>query len=117
MSRAARTIFVFGLYLALTGLTFGTVPNLALPLLGLPEATEPWIRVVGVLAFALAYFFLRSAQAESRAFFGWMVHVRLFVFASFVILAILYGLPSLALFGLIDLLGATWTAWALRAEG
>ena len=114
MSRAARTIFVFGLYLGLTGLTFGTVPNLALPLLGLPGTTEPWIRVVGVLALALAYFFIRSARAESRDFFGWTVHVRLFVFTSFVILAFVYGLPSLAVFGLIDLLGATWTFLALR---
>ena len=114
MSRAARTILVFGLYLALTGLTFGLVPNLALPLFGLPETTEPWIRVVGVVAFALAYFYIRSARAESRTFLGWTVHVRLFVFASFVILAFVYRLPSLAVFGLIDLIGATWTFLAMR---
>lgn len=114
MSRPARTIYVFGVYLALTGLTFLVGPNLALPLLGLPQTSEPWIRVVGILGLALSYFFLRSARAESRPFFEWTVHVRLFVFASLSGLAILSGLPSLAAFGVIDLLGAGWTAWALR---
>jgi len=116
MNNPARSVFVFGLYLALTGLTLVIVPNLLLNLVGLPTSTEVWPRVVGILTVALSFFFTQAARKGLTDFFRWTVYVRLSVFVGFTLLALLgFAGPALILFGVFDLLGALWTAWALRA--
>lgn len=117
MSRPGLSVFVFGLYLALTGLTLLVAPNLLLSLVGLPTSTEVWPRVVGILTMALSFFFTQAGRRNLTDFFRWTVYVRLSVFAGFTLLALLgFAGPALILFGVFDLLGALWTAWALRAE-
>ena len=49
MSAVALSIFVFGIYLIITGLGFAAIPNILLPLLKFPKSTEPWVRVVGII--------------------------------------------------------------------
>ncbi len=49
MSKAAKSLFVFGIYLIVIGLAFLLVPNIQLRLFGFPETSEPWIRVMAVL--------------------------------------------------------------------
>ena len=116
MSNPARSITVFGVYLALTGLSFVFVPNLVLPLFGFPTTTEVWIRLVGLLTAILSLYFLYSVRHADKRFFRATVPARLLFFAGVTSLAILdLGSPLLIVFGLVDLAGAAWTWLALRA--
>ena len=115
MSNPAKSVLVHGFYLALSGLTLIVVPNLLFGLLGIPPTNEVWIRVVGVLTLILGFYFVQAARREVIEFMRWTVYARL-TFMSFCIIFVLLGFigPVLLLFGLLDLLGAIWTALALR---
>ncbi len=117
MSPAAKSIFVFGIYVLAAGLTLMLVPNLALALAGLPTTNEIWIRVMGMIVAFLGYYYLRAARLELTPFFRWTVHTRplpVVVFIVFVALGL--ARPIIILFGFGDLLGAIWTGLALRAS-
>ncbi len=115
MSKAARSVYVFGLYLVLAGTGFMFMPNTVLSLVGLPATSEPWVRVVAMLTLLLAFYYIQAARSELKAFFRFTVTGRLFVvltLAAFVLLGIAQ-FPLIG-FGVVDLLGAIWTASALR---
>jgi len=115
MSRSARSVLVFGLYLVAVGLALVAVPNPLLVLLQLPASSEVWPRVVGVLALVLAYYYVQAARHELTAFFRWTVHARTIVCVAFAALVLLrLAPPPLALLGAVDLAAAIWTALALR---
>ena len=65
----------------------------------------------------LAYFYIQAARNEIKPFFRWTVHERPLVLVCFIAL-VAFGLaePMLILFGVADLLGAVWTALALRTS-
>ena len=116
MSKAATSVFVFGIYLVLIGLGFLVAPNIPLGLFGFPTTTEPWIRIVGLLSLILAYYYIQTARTEITEFFRYTVHARaavIVVFAAMVLLGL--AQPMLIMFGVVDLLAAIWTALALRA--
>lgn len=115
MSKAARSLFVFGIYLVLLGLFLLIAPNVLITLFGLPSANDVWIRVVGMLLVLLAYYDIQSARKNLIEFFRWSVVARLSVIVFFaVFIALNLVKPILLLFGAIDFLGATWTYLALR---
>jgi hypothetical protein len=117
MSRAARSVYVFGFYMAVLGVALVATPNLLLALNGLPATSEVWIRVVGVLVLCLAVYYLLAARHELTEFFRWTVFVRASVmvfFAAFVVLG--FVRPVFVVFGVVDLAAATWTALALRSD-
>jgi hypothetical protein len=117
MSRAAVSLFVFGLYLLVIGTVILVVPNVFLAVFGLPATAEVWIRVMAMLLLFLGCYDVLSARAELKPFFRWSVPLRASVilfFAVFVALQLVQ--PVLLLFGVIDLAAATWTAVALRAD-
>ncbi len=117
MSPAARSVFVFALYLVPVGAGLLATPNTVLTLLGFPASSEIWPRVVGVLALALAYYYAQAARGNVTAFFRWSIHARSAVCVAFVALVLLRVAPApLALMGLVDLFAAGWTARALRRE-
>jgi hypothetical protein len=112
----ARSITVFAIYLAITGLSFAFIPNLVLPLLGFAPASEVWIRVVGLLAMILAFYYLYSVRYADRHFYRASVFARLGFFTGLVVFVLAgWGSPMLVAFGLIDLAGAAWTWRTLRA--
>ncbi len=115
MSKAATSVFVFGIYLIVIGLGFLVMPNMPLGLFGFPPTSEPWIRVVGVLLLILAYYYIQTARNEITGFFRFTVHGRsavIVVFGALVILRL--AQPMLIMFGVVDLLAAIWTANALK---
>jgi hypothetical protein len=115
--RAATTIRIFGIYLMLLGAAVIAAPNLVLALFGLPPTSEVWLRVVGLLAAILGYYYFQAARHDLVPFYRASVPARVFAFLSFVAF-VLFGLvkPSLILFGAFDLLGAAWTFFALRSS-
>jgi hypothetical protein len=117
MSKAAKRVFVFGIYLVVTGQCFLVVPNTPLALFGFPATNEPWIRVVGLLLLILAYYYIQAARHELRSFFLWTVHARPWVLVCFIVFVALgIAEPMLIAFGVVDLLAAIWTGLALRGS-
>ena len=116
MSKAAVTLFAFAIYLALTGIAFLVAPTFTLGMLGFAEATEPWVRVIGMLLLFLAFYYGMAARSEITIFFKWTVYVRSSVIVFFGIIVLVgLGQPMLLAFAVIDLAAAIWTAMALRS--
>ena len=115
MTKAASTVFYFGIYVLVLGLGLIAIPNLVLAPFGFPPTSEVWLRVVGVLAAAIGWYYISSARAGLVPFFRATIAMRTFVFVCFGAFVLLgFARPALALFGAVDLAGAIWTAAALR---
>jgi hypothetical protein len=115
MTPAARSVCYFGFYLYVVGVTLMAVPNMFLQTLQLPETNEVWIRVVGVLAFGLGFYYHRTSVQNNVAFFKLTVPTRVFVFIAFTAFVVLKYVPPILIgIGAVDLLGAAWTYYALK---
>ena len=115
MSPAARSVQVFGVYLAALGMLLMVAPNLLLSVFGIAPTGEVWIRVVGMLALLLGFYYLRAAGRELTEFFAWTVLARASVPLFFAAFVWLDGAPPmLLLFAAVDAAGAAWTWAALR---
>ncbi|HNQ95801.1 MAG TPA: hypothetical protein PKK96_16840 [Anaerolineales bacterium] len=117
MEKSSTSIFVFGLYLVGMGLGLVVVPNFVLGTLGFPATDEIWVRVLGVVTLVLAYYYISAARADLKTFAQWTVPARIGVFVAFAAFVVMKFVgPVMILLGSVDLLGALWTGWALRAE-
>ena len=115
MTPAARSVCYFGFYLYVVGLTLIAFPNTFLQTLQFPETNEVWIRIVGVLAFCLGFYYHRTGIQNNVSFFKLTVPARILVFIAFTFFVLLkYVSPILVGIGAVDLLGATWTYYALK---
>jgi hypothetical protein len=115
MSKSAFSIFVFGVYLILVGLVLVLAPNFLLSLFAIPDTSEVWIRVLGVVVVVLGYYYVEAARHEQVAFFRATIPGRLAVLGFFSVFVVLkMTAPTFVIFGVIDALGALWTALALR---
>ena len=116
MSNAAKSIFAFGIYLFGLGAILVVIPNTLFAWFGLPNTSEVWIRVVGMLLLFLAFYDVQAARKEMIEFFRWTTFARSTVIV-FLVAFVLLGLVDrqLILFGFVDMLGAIWTTLALRS--
>jgi hypothetical protein len=117
MSSAARSMFVYGIYILILSLLLIIAPNLFLGLFGFPLTHEVWLRVAGVLLLYLAIYDLQAARTELTSFFRWSIYTRgsaIFIFSTFVLLG--FAGPMLILFGVGDFLAAIWTALTLMTK-
>ena len=117
MSKAARSLLAFGIYLIALGFFLIIAPNTLITLFGLPAVNDVWIRVAGMLIVLLAYYDVQAARNEMTDFFRWSVVARASVivfFAGFVLADLVK--PILLLFGGVDLVAAIWTRVALRKD-
>jgi hypothetical protein len=115
MSRAALSIFVFGLYLLATSIVLILSPNTMLGLLGVALATEPWVHILGVVVGTLGLYYVVAARAEVTAFIRATIWVRALVLVGFTGLVLVNIAPMQIIgFGVVDVLGAAWTWMALR---
>ena len=116
MTSAARSVYVFGIYLIVIGGILIGSPNTLLAVFRIAPTTEPWIRILGVVVMVIGMLDVACARAEQAGFFRATVYTRLFVLLAFVAFAALGIAPaSLILFGLIDAAGAMWTYMSLRS--
>ncbi len=115
MSKAARSVYLFSIYLVAMGAVISIAPNFLLGLLRVPATDEIWIRIVGMLAFILGFYYFKAAQKNLIPFIRWTVYGRLVGFLMFCILGIGgFGPPALILFGIVDGAGAVWTHVCLK---
>ncbi|MCA1558449.1 MAG: hypothetical protein LC731_07920 [Acidobacteria bacterium] len=118
MSRAAKSLFVFGIYLCGLGLILLFVPNLILQLFAVPPTQEVWIRINGMFVLCLSFYYIQAARNELTMFIRWTIWARIAVIFYFAAFVLLVSAPkALLLFGLIDLLAAIWTWLALKKDG
>lgn len=119
MSRAALSIFIFGIYLIFLGITFLFFPELMFTILAEPNPPDVVSRVLGMIFLFLAYYFIRAALDEEgmKKFFMWTVQTRALVIIFLIVHVVLELVsPLIILFGVIDLAFAVWTFWELRKE-
>lgn len=117
MTAAAKSVFYFGLYLYVVGLTLLIAPNFLLSTFQIATTTEVWIRVVGVVTLAIGFYYHQAGSKNIVTFLPLTIVARVFVFLSFIVFVVLkYVSPSLILIGSVDLLGAAWTWWALKKK-
>lgn len=117
MSKAAKSVFVFGAYIFVVGISLMAIPNFSLVMFGLDEATDVWVRAMGLLTFYLGFYYMMCARMEIAYFFKLTVYVRfsvIFFFTAFVLLG--YAKWPLILFAVVDFLGGIWTAIALKSS-
>ncbi len=117
MSKSAFSIQAFGIYIIVLGLGLAVVPNVLLPLFRMPASNEVWIRVLGVVVMNIGILYVVAARANALAVFRATVYGRPSVFLWFAAFVALGLAPKmLLLFGAVEVAGALWTWWALRAD-
>lgn len=117
MSRAARSLFIFGIYLEFLALSLIVAPNVLLRAFGVASTHEIWIRLVGVLTGNIGIYYLVASHRDLAPIIVASVPVRFALTASFVGFVVLdHADPSILFFGVADAVGATWTLLALRVE-
>jgi hypothetical protein len=117
MSKAAQSIFIFGIYVMAAGLMLFIVPELVARALFLDPPADGWARLFGLIAAVLGFYYIFCARVEATGFFRATVYARPFVI--FIVIGfVLLGLskPGLILIGAIDFAGAIWTWRALRQD-
>ena len=117
MSRAARSMVVYAIYLALSGLGMSLIPNVFLHILGLPPTKEVWVRLFGALSFVLASKGYYAARRNIVAQLQFDVYTRT-GFGTFLTILVVLGIspPVMEIFALIDILASVWTQLALNAD-
>lgn len=115
MNGAVISIKVFAVYVALTGAGLLLVPASLLSMFGIASPADDWVRVVGVLAIVLGYYYWRCGAADDRHFIRASVGGR-FLFAGLCLgLVVMRAAPpQLLLFAAVDVAAAQWTRLALR---
>ena len=117
MSKSARSVFVFSLYLFVLGIILVVIPNNLLDVFSMPRTNEVWIRVVGMLVLILGFYYFQASRSEIKIFLQWTVYVRIAVLLFFIAFVFLgFAPPILILFGFIDAIAALWTQLSLRSE-
>jgi hypothetical protein len=115
MSPAARSVFIYAIYVVGLGATLMLAPNIPLPIFGLPQATEVWIRVAGMTVIFLSIFYFIAALNEYQATIRASVWIRFsvpFIFGAFVVAG--FAPWNLILLTPLDVIFAAWTWSALR---
>ncbi len=118
MSKSAKSVFIYGIYLAFNGLMLLLVPNLLITSLGIEPATEVWIRLSGILLMAIAVYYFLAARYELIVIMKATAFIRftiIFFFTAFVLLE--FVSQRILVISVIDFLGGLWTYIMLKTEG
>lgn len=115
MTAASKSIYYFGFYLLILGITITVVPNMLLATFQIAETNEVWIRVLGAVVFNLGLYYLLMAPANHSLFLMLSVYTRALILFWFIVFVMIGWAPlQLILFGIVDAAGAIWTYTALR---
>lgn len=118
MSKSARSVLIYGVYLALNGLLLLLAPNVLLTSLGLEPTSEVWIRLAGILLMAVSVYYFIGARQELTAIMKATAFIRLsivFFFSAFVLLDMVAW--RIIIISVVDFLGGAWTFLMLKREG
>lgn len=117
MNAAAKSVYYFGFYLLLLGVTLTAVPNLLLSVFQIPETNEVWIRVVGIILFSLSIYYILMSQTNNTLFISITIYIRFSILLWFSFFVLMGWAPAmLILFSVIDALGGLWTYIELKKQ-
>jgi hypothetical protein len=115
MTPASKSVYYFGFYLLVLGISLTVVPNTLLVMFQMPTTTEVWIHVLGVVVFAIGMYYVFMASANHTLFLTLTVYLRASILLWFIVFVVLDWAPAqLILFGVADAAGALWTYLALK---
>lgn len=118
MTRAALSVYLYGLYLVSgVALPFLIVPHFTLAIFGLSAGDELWVRFAGLLAGVIGGFYVAAVLTRNHPVLGWSVPAR-YVSATFMAAVAALGMAGLGLliFAVFDALTASITWVAIRAD-
>lgn len=116
-NKTALTIFIFGIAEFSGGLAMALMPQMHADLLNLADGSAALLRVIGVMAMAFGYYYIRFGLVEDQNFARFSVQVRFGLTAFWLVAVALGALPmGFIAVAVYDTLGAAWTALALRRE-
>ena len=112
-----QTLFWHGVYLAAAALVLFLLPGIVGSVVSLPAVSDWWTRVLALPVFNLGILCIGVARTRSRPLIKLTVAMRLWVMVALAALVALRLAPAVAIaVGVIDLVSAALTAWALAAE-
>lgn len=115
MSKAAKTVWIFGCYLIAEGAFLLFAPSWILSTIGIPEPDSIWRIVLGFVVAVLGYYYVRNAKENLTPFFKFTVQIRMTQFVFFVWLYFFQqGTIALIAFSFIEFIAGLWTWKALR---
>jgi hypothetical protein len=114
---SGQSLFWHGVYLTAAALVLFLLPGIVRSVLSLPAESDWWTRVLAVPVFNLGILCVGVARIRSRPLIKLTVAMRLWVMVTLAVLVALRLAPAVAIaVGVIDLVSAALTAWALAAE-
>ncbi len=115
MTAVAKSIYYFGIYLLILGITLTVFPNFMLSTFQIAETTEVWIRVLGAIVFNIGLYYIFMSPVNNPVFITLTIYTRALVLLWFVVfVAMDWASSRLILFGLVDVVGAGWTYFTAR---
>ena len=112
-----QTVFGHGIYLVVVGLVLFLAPGVLRIALPFPAEFDWWTRVLALPVFNLGVFCITAATVKSKPLIKLATATRVVVMVSLAVLVALRAVPAIAFgIGIIDLISAGLTAWALAAE-
>jgi hypothetical protein len=116
MNPAAKSIFTWGILMLAFGISYFLTPNLLLPFFGLPQTTDVWIRVSGLLIAILGGYYLYSARKNDIIFFRITIPGRILFASGLAVLVVLgFSKAPLLILSAVDTFGALWTWYSFRS--
>ena len=118
MSKSAKSVLIFGIYLGIIGLILLIIPNMLITPFGIDATSEVWIRLSGILLMAIAVYYYLGAKNELVVILKATAFIRITIILFFSVFAILKLVsPNIIIFSVVDLLGGIWTFLMLKKEG
>lgn len=117
MNPACRTIYLFGFYPLIAGLSMIIAPALPLQILGWPIEGLDWIRMLGVVTMIVGYYYLQLGRNDVLTFCKYSAQMRLLIPLVFTGMVFAFGMDPLYIaLTAVDFLGGVWTWNALRKQ-
>ncbi len=118
MNPACKTIYLFGFYPLLAGLSMILAPALPLQILGWPVEGLDWIRMLGVVTMIVGYYYIQLGRNDVLDFCRYSAQMRIIIPFVFTAMVLVFDMnPLYIALTAVDFLGGMWTATALRKQG
>ena len=119
MTRAGKSIFYFGFWVLICGISLMFFPEFCLKIAGIALNDYVTVRLFGMVLLYLAiYYFVAGRRPAFRPLYVATVFTRSSAMLIVIIFVILeMAKPIVIGFVTVDVMGALWTALALRADG
>ncbi|MDH5572077.1 MAG: hypothetical protein OEY89_09950 [Gammaproteobacteria bacterium] len=117
MKNSSLSMLVFAGYMLVLGFFLIVYPDIYL-FFGFEDVSGPWVRTLGYVVCALAFYYFMAVKEQAKNFYRWTVYARMPLLLFFILLVAFDIAPSIMLLlGLWDTCCALWTCYALKHEG